>query len=258
VVHVEWLKDYPPHVLGGSSTQTRQDHLEREVWRVLSSVAAITAKLESASSKSEVMKSSRVLYNWLPVQVRQFAPLPSWTRPTFAPNQYVAKDVAIWRQNSLSNAGDNPATAVPSSYDDEEANPYWYAREKLVKLIRQEAFSFAAATTVEAGPEEISALLHTCDTSTRLSWCWMQYNLTWQNLKHKIHCWRPWERCIELHTLHSIQISGLDRDISGPAFNMQKKTTIDPRLGICMTSRNSCDRHSWRSTYLFGIGFKDL
>jgi hypothetical protein len=170
VVRVEWLKDYPPHVLGGSSTQIRQDHLEREVWRVLSSVAAITAKLESASSKSEVMKSSKVLYNWLPAQVRQFAPLPSWTRPTFAPNQHVAKDVAIWRQNSLRNAGDNPATAVPSSYDDEEANPYWYAREKLVKLIRQEAFSFAAATTVEAGPEEISALLHTCDTSTRLSW----------------------------------------------------------------------------------------
>jgi Lon protease-like protein len=170
VVSVEWLKDYPPHVLGGSSTQTRQDHLEREVWRVLSSVAAITAKLESASSKSEVMKSSKVLYNWLPAQVRQFAPLPSWTRSTFAPNQHVAKDVAIWRQNSLRNAGDNPATAVPSPYDDEEANPYWYAREKLVKLIRQEAFSFAAATTVEAGPEEISALLHTCDTSTRLSW----------------------------------------------------------------------------------------
>jgi hypothetical protein len=91
VVRVEWLKDYPPHVLGGSSTQTRQDHLEREVWQVLSSVAAITAKLESASSKSEVMKSSKVLYNWLPVQVRQFAPLPSWTRPTFAPNQHVAK-----------------------------------------------------------------------------------------------------------------------------------------------------------------------
>jgi hypothetical protein len=170
VVCVEWLKDYPPHVLGGSSTQSRQDHLEREVWQVLSSVAAITAKLESASSKSEVMKSSKVLYNWLPVQVRQFAPLPSWTRPTFAPNQHVAKDVAIWRQNSLSNAGDNPATAVPSPYDDEEANPYWYAREKLVKLIRQESFSFAAATTVEAGPEEISALLHTRDTSTRLSW----------------------------------------------------------------------------------------
>ncbi len=91
VVRVEWLKDYPPHVLGGSSTQTRQDHLEREVWQVLSSVAAITAKLESASSKSEVMKSSKVLYNWLPAQVRQFAPLPSWTRPTFAPNQHVAK-----------------------------------------------------------------------------------------------------------------------------------------------------------------------
>lgn len=26
------------------------------------------------------------------------------------------------------------------------------------------------AGQVEAGPEEISALLHTCDTSTRLSW----------------------------------------------------------------------------------------
>lgn len=84
VADVDWVTDYPPDMPGAGSSGATRDRLEREVWQSLNDVANLTAKLNRVGSPVPLPQ------DWLPAQVRQFAPVSLWTLSKPAPNRHVA------------------------------------------------------------------------------------------------------------------------------------------------------------------------
>jgi hypothetical protein len=57
-------------------------------------------------------------------------------------------DIATWRRSSAHGKSSIAEVERDGEAESNNANPYWSAREKLGKPLRQEAFSFAASTIV--------------------------------------------------------------------------------------------------------------
>ena len=89
VAKVDWVTDYPPDMPGIGSSGAARDRLEREVWQSLNDVANLTAKLNSPT-RVGVGGPIPQPQDWLPAQVRQFAPVSLWTLSKPAPNRNVA------------------------------------------------------------------------------------------------------------------------------------------------------------------------
>eukprot|EP00897_Mesotaenium_endlicherianum_P003915 jgi/Mesen1/3551/ME000199S02702 len=124
----------------------------------------------------------------LPAGVLQYAPVDVANHASRPPSQRAEANIAVWKKMHAGarahadahgggrGEGKGKGALHAATREgggggaDDGANPYWAAREKLAKGARQEMFSFAAASTVDASPEEKLALLAIRSTGRRLDW----------------------------------------------------------------------------------------
>lgn len=158
VANVEWVEDSLPDQ-AGSSSGARIDRLERELWEACLEVARLTASLDA---RKVTYFTPEAVHQRLPLNLRRFSPQPPVTAAATSITRLGMADIQVWRRSSLKQR-DPQATDLAS-------NPYWAARETIAKPARQEAFSFAAASMVDLGPEEQQSLLQLLDTGARLAW----------------------------------------------------------------------------------------
>ncbi|KAG7669371.1 hypothetical protein Ndes2437B_g05527 [Nannochloris sp. 'desiccata'] len=150
----EWYDDIEPEELDPFGTVSSIYAAERDVAGIVQQIARLSRKLDPEASR-------------LPDALVRYAP-PSnsgQARPTSydalkAAKHPAATSIDMWRRSSTTNSGNIPKEA--------HADPYTHASELLGRLRRQEMYSFAAASLLQLGVPEATALLLSRDTAGRL------------------------------------------------------------------------------------------
>jgi len=150
----EWYDDIEPEELDPIGTVSSIYAAERDVAGIVQQIAKLSRKIDPENSQ-------------LPDALVRYAP-PSKSgqaKPTSydalkAAKHPAATSIEMWRRSSTPRRANTPKET--------HADPYIQASELLGRLRRQEMYSFAAATLLQLGIPEATALLLSRDTAGRL------------------------------------------------------------------------------------------